>query len=121
MTSWEPGDEVEEALRALRAHDAGRERAERIRSACVAVLGARQKAESPAKAPRTGWRAWLEPAFAMGLGALYLAEAVSRALMTRLEDVCLLASFPAVAETVLQSFETLTGLCRLDLNPRPGN
>jgi hypothetical protein len=46
------------------------------------------------------------------------SEAVSRALMTRLEDVCLLASFPAVAETVLQSFETLTGLSRLDLNHR---
>jgi hypothetical protein len=27
-----------------------------------------------------GWRDWLEPAFALGLGALYLAEAVTRAL-----------------------------------------
>ena len=26
------------------------------------------------------WRAWLEPALALGLGALYLAEAVTRAL-----------------------------------------
>ena len=80
MTSWEPVGEVEEALRALRAHDAGHERAERIRARCVAALEARRKVESPAKAPRTGWRAWLEPAFAMGLGALYLAEAIGRAL-----------------------------------------
>jgi hypothetical protein len=46
----------------------------------VAALEARRRVESPAKAPRTGWRAWIEPAFAMGLGALYLAEAVTRAL-----------------------------------------
>jgi hypothetical protein len=80
MPSWEPGDEVEEALRALRVHDASRERAERIRARCVAVLEARRKAEAPAKAPGPAWRAWLEPAFAIGLGALYLAEAVSRTL-----------------------------------------
>ena len=43
-------------------------------------------------------------------------EAVSRArrAMTRLDDVCALASFPAVAETLLQSFDTLTRLSRLD-------
>jgi anti-sigma factor RsiW len=80
MTSWEPGDEVEEALRALRAHDAGRERAERIRARCVAALEARRKVEVAAKGRGAAWRAWLEPAFAMGLGALYLAEAVTRAL-----------------------------------------
>jgi hypothetical protein len=80
MTRWEPDDEIEEALRALRAHDSSRERAERIRERCVAVLEARRKAEATAKAPGPGWRAWLEPAFAIGLGALYLAEAVSRAL-----------------------------------------
>ena len=80
MTSWEPGEEIEEALRVLRVHDASRERAERIRDRCVAVLEARRKAEAPAKAPGPAWRAWLEPAFAIGLGALYLTEAVSRAL-----------------------------------------
>jgi fatty acid desaturase len=80
MTSWEPGDEVEEALRALRVHDAGRERAERTRVRCVAVLEARRKAEAAARGRGATWRAWLEPAFAMGLGALYLAEAIGRAL-----------------------------------------
>jgi hypothetical protein len=46
------------------------------------------------------------------------SEAMSRALMTRLEDVCLLAGFTEVAETVLQSFDALTGLSRLDVNHR---
>ena len=41
-------------------------------------------------------------------------EAVSRALMTRLDDVCSLDSFPALAETLLQSFDTLTQLSRLE-------
>jgi hypothetical protein len=80
MTSWEPGDEVEEALGALRVHDAGRERAERVRERCVAALQARRKVEAPVAGRGKAWRAWLEPAFALGLGALYLAEAVTRAL-----------------------------------------
>lgn len=44
-------------------------------------------------------------------------EAVSRArraLLTRLDAVCDLASFPALAETLLQRFDTLTRLSRLD-------
>jgi hypothetical protein len=48
-------------------------------------------------------------------------EAVSRArraLLSRLDEVCSLASFPALAETLLQSFDTLTRLSRLDLNHR---
>jgi hypothetical protein len=48
-------------------------------------------------------------------------EAVSRArraLLTRLDDVCALASFPALAETLLQNFDTLTRLSRLDPNHR---
>ena len=45
-------------------------------------------------------------------------EAVSRALMTRLDDVCSLASFPALAETLLQNFETLSRLSQLDPLPR---
>lgn len=80
MTSWEPGDDVEEALRALRVHDASRARAERIHDRCVAVLAARRRAETRAKAPGRAWRAWTEPAFALGLGALLLAEAFARAL-----------------------------------------
>jgi hypothetical protein len=48
-------------------------------------------------------------------------EAVARArraLMTRLDDACSQASFPALAETLLQGFDTLTRLSRLDPNPR---
>jgi hypothetical protein len=37
-----------------------------------------------------------------------------RAVMTRLDDVCSLESFPALAETLLQSFDTLSRLSRLD-------
>ena len=37
-----------------------------------------------------------------------------RAVMTRLDDVCLLASFPALAETLLESFDTLSRLSHLD-------
>jgi hypothetical protein len=37
-----------------------------------------------------------------------------RAVMTRLDDVCSQASFPALAETLLQSFDTLSRLSRLD-------
>ena len=42
---------------------------------------------------------------------------VSRVL-SRLDDVCALASFPALAETLLQSFDTLTHLSELDPNYR---
>lgn len=45
-------------------------------------------------------------------------EAVSRALMTRLDDVCALDGFPALAETLLQSFDTLTHLSRLEPRQR---
>jgi hypothetical protein len=80
MTSWEPGGQIEAGLRALRVHDSSRERAERIRARCVAALEARGRVEAPAKPAGAVWRVWLEPAFAIGLGALYLAEAVTRAL-----------------------------------------
>jgi hypothetical protein len=80
MTTWEPGDAVEEGLAALRVHDAAPERVERIRGRCVAVLVARRGKEEARSRSRAGWRSWLEPAFALGLGALYLAEAVTRAL-----------------------------------------
>jgi hypothetical protein len=80
MSTREHGDTVEEDLSALRVHDASPERVERIRGRCVAALAARRvAAESPTRRG-TPWRAWLEPAFALGLGALYLAEAVTRAL-----------------------------------------
>jgi hypothetical protein len=51
-------------------------------------------------------------------------EAVSRArraLLTRLDDVCDLASFPAVAKTLLQNFDTLSRLSRLDPKSRQQN
>jgi hypothetical protein len=80
MTTWEPGDVVEEGLSALRAHDAPPERVERIRARCVAALAARRRTEEARGWSLAGWRGWLEPALALGLGALYLAEAISRAL-----------------------------------------
>jgi hypothetical protein len=80
MTTGEPGDEVDLGLRALRVHDAPPERTERIRARCVAVLEAGRPRPEPGHPRTVGWRDWLEPAFALGLGALYLAEAVTRAL-----------------------------------------
>ncbi|HEX9190294.1 MAG TPA: hypothetical protein VGB87_24670 [Vicinamibacteria bacterium] len=81
MTTWEPGDAVDEGLRALRPHDVPDERAERIRARCMAALATRRPRPAPrGEATTAGWRGWLEPAFALGLGALYLAEAVVRAL-----------------------------------------
>ena len=80
MTTWEPGDVVDEGLLALRVHDAPQERVERIRARGVAALAAAQPRLAPPRSHSPGWRDWLEPAFALGLGALYLAEAVTRAL-----------------------------------------
>jgi hypothetical protein len=80
MTTWEPEDAVQEELSPLRVHDAPLETAERIRARCVAALAAPRRAD---EVPREGpppWRTWLEPALALGLGAVYLAEAVTRAL-----------------------------------------
>jgi hypothetical protein len=63
----------------LRVYDADAERVERIRARCVSVLEARRH-EATARGSRArGWT-WLEPAVAVGVGALYLAEAVARAL-----------------------------------------
>lgn len=80
MTTWEPGDAVDEGLAALRVHDASPERVERIRARCLGVLVARRERERLSRESLAGWRNWLAPAFALGLGALYLAEAVTRAL-----------------------------------------
>jgi len=80
MTTWEPEDRNEEDLSALRVHDASLDTVERIRARCVAVLAARRKTEEASAGRAVRWRAWLEPALALGLGALYLAEAVTRAL-----------------------------------------
>ena len=80
MPTWEPGDEVDEGLHALRAHDASPVRVERIRARCVAALEARRRKEEARRETVAAWWTWLEPAFALGLGALYLAEAFTRAL-----------------------------------------
>ena len=80
MSIEEPWDEGEEGLRALRAHDASEARVERIRDRSVAALATRRPGPEPRPVRAAGWRDWLEPAFALGLGALYLAEAVTRAL-----------------------------------------
>ena len=64
----------------LPVYDADPERVERIRARCVAVLE-RQRREAEARGSRApASRSWLEPAVAVGLGVLYLAEAVTRAL-----------------------------------------
>jgi hypothetical protein len=62
----------------LRVYDADAERVERIRARCVAVLEARRHGARGSRAP--AWRTWLEPAVAVGVGVLYLAEAVVQAL-----------------------------------------
>jgi len=80
MTSWEPTKAIDEDLAALRVHDADPARVERIRARCVAVLASRLEVEQARSERSAPWRAWLEPAVALGLGALYLAEAVTRAL-----------------------------------------
>jgi len=77
---WEPGDALDEGLSALPAHDASPERVERIRARCLEVLVTRRGNERFGRESLGGWRRRLEPAFALGLGALYLAEAVIRAL-----------------------------------------
>lgn len=81
MTSWGSGEGIEEGLSALRVHDADPERVERIRARCVSVLASqRRRAELETRRAVRGWTAWLEPVLAFGLGALFLAEAVTRAL-----------------------------------------
>jgi len=78
MADWESGGALGEAFSTLRVHDAPVETVERIRVRCRAELVGRQRAD--ASAPPPTWRTWLEPVLALGLGALYLAEAVGRAL-----------------------------------------
>ena len=80
MTSWEPTNAIDEDLTALRVHDTDPARVERIRARCVAVLAARLEVERARPQRTAPWRVWLEPALALGLGALYLAETVTRAL-----------------------------------------
>jgi len=80
MTTLELGEDVDEGLAALRVHDAAPERAARIRARCVAALAAGRLRSEARRSRNLGWRDWLEPAFAFGLSALFLAEAVARSI-----------------------------------------
>jgi hypothetical protein len=63
----------------LRVYDADPERVERIRARCVAALERRRESERRgSRGP--AWRTWLEPAVAVGVCMLYLADALGRAL-----------------------------------------
>jgi hypothetical protein len=64
----------------LRVHDADPERVERIRARCLAVLERRRREVEAHRARVAPPRGWLEPAIAVGLCVLYLAEAFTRAL-----------------------------------------
>ena len=64
----------------LRVHDADPERVERIRARCAAVLERRRREVESRASRAAAPRGWLEPAVAVGICALYLAEAFARAL-----------------------------------------
>ena len=58
----------------------GAEEIARIRARCVSLLEARRRETGTLGSRGPGWRAWFEPTLALGLGILYLAEAVARAI-----------------------------------------
>jgi hypothetical protein len=64
----------------LRVHDADADRVEQIRLRCVSVLENRRRESEKRRSRRPAWRSWLEPALAVGVGALYVADAFARAL-----------------------------------------
>jgi ferric-dicitrate binding protein FerR (iron transport regulator) len=80
MDTTDLRDDVDAGLSALRAHDADPRRARAIRERCLAALSARRAHDAAREERTASRRAWLEPALALGLGALYLASAVIRAL-----------------------------------------
>jgi hypothetical protein len=80
-----PWDVFDDELDSLPGYDASPERVERIRARCLTALAARRCATRRLPARRAAWREWLEPAFALGLGACYLAAAIGTAL--RLAEV----------------------------------
>lgn len=63
----------------LPVYDADPERVARIRARCVSVLQARRPRTTHRRA--RGRRSWLEPALAVGLSVLYLADALARAVV----------------------------------------
>lgn len=64
----------------LRVHDADPERVERIRLRCVSVLERRRREAEARRSRGATRRGWLEPAIAVSLGVLYIADAWARAL-----------------------------------------
>lgn len=63
----------------LRVYDADPERVERIRTRCLSVVRSQGRAVRTRRVHTASWRSWLEPAVAVGLGVLYLAQAVTLA------------------------------------------
>jgi hypothetical protein len=80
MKMREPLDAYDAELDSLRVYDAPPERVEQIRARCLAVLAARRRRQAQPPVRRPAWLGWLEPAFTVGLSALYLAAAVGTAL-----------------------------------------
>lgn len=60
--------------------------------------------------------AWLEDSGILDETNREVTERACQAFFTRLDDLCGLAQFPELAETVLQSFNALSRLS--DLDPR---
>jgi len=75
-----PWEALEFDVGALRTYDADPERVEMIRARCVAALRARRQRERVRRLRSAIWMAWLEPAIAFGLCALYLATAFTSSL-----------------------------------------
>ena len=64
----------------LRVHDADPERVERIRRRCVSVLEAQRREAEARRSRGPAPRGWLEPAIAVGVGAIYIVDAFANAL-----------------------------------------
>jgi hypothetical protein len=78
MSTLEDWDDRDAALSRLRTDDVGSERIERIRARCLEALAAQRPRTRPEHLG--SWRRLLEPSFAFGLSALYLAAAFEGAL-----------------------------------------
>jgi len=60
----------------------------------------------------------LQAAGILDEGDQEMVEEARRAFTSRLDQLCALRSFPAVAERMLRSFDTLSGLSALDPRQR---
>ncbi len=70
---------IEAELASLRPHDVDADRADLIRARCRRLLAARRRTVAPLPPAVAAWRR-LEPALALGLGALYLTVAIRASL-----------------------------------------